>query len=122
MELAVVPFRYLLLDAAGAERDQAPWLDPQAQLLLDLPQSARERLLPAPQVPGRGYIEVARPGVLRCGAALDQQLGTAGVLTGDPAVKTVVPEPPAMRLALPRYLAGRRPTLVEDIKQLIHTD
>ncbi len=120
MELAVTTLWYLLLDAARAEWDEPLWRDSQAQLLLDLAQPARERALPASQVPGGGDVEAPRPGVFRRGAALDEQVRSLGISAVHPAVKAPVPEPPAVGLALPRDLTRRSPEAVEHVEQLVH--
>jgi hypothetical protein len=71
-------------------------------------------------MPSRGDVEAARPGILRRGAALNEQVGLAAVRAVDPAVEALVPEPPAMSLALPRDLAGRSPEPVENVHPLVH--
>jgi hypothetical protein len=72
-------------------------------------------------VPGSGNIEAPGPGVLRGGAALDEQVRPFGIFAGHPAVEAAVRETAAVGLALPRDLAGRPPELVENVEQLVHT-
>jgi hypothetical protein len=119
VELTVAPDRNLLLNATGTERDELLRLGPQAQLFLKFAQPAPERLLPAPQVPGRGDVETPWPGVFCRRAPLDEQIRFA-VRAEDPAVKAPVPETPAVSFALPHDLAGRSPKPVENIEQLVH--
>src|SRR5918993_3859665 len=119
VELPVAATRYLLLDAAAAQRDELAGFDAQAQLLLYLPQAV-EGLFPRRKMPGSGHVEVARPGVLSGRAALYEQVGAFGAGAGDPAVETPVPQSQSVRLALRGDLTGWPPGLVQDIQQLVH--
>ena len=99
VQLPVAAAGYLLLHPAGAERDKPLGLYSQAELLLDLPQTV-QRLLPCRKMPRGGDVEVARPGIFRSGAPLEEQVGPSGVGTADPTVKTTVPQTKPVRLAL----------------------
>ena len=99
MQLPVAAAGYLLLHPAGAERDKPLRLYPQAELLLDLPQTV-QRLLPCRKMPRGGDVEVAGPGIFRGCAPLEEQVGPSGVGTADPTVKTTVPQTKPVRLAL----------------------
>jgi len=99
VQLPVAAAGYLLLNPAGSERDESLGLYPQAELLLDLPQTV-QRLLPCRKMPRGGDVEVAGPGIFRAGAPLEEQVGPSWVGTADPTVKTTVPQTKPVRLAL----------------------
>src|ERR671914_505486 len=98
----------LLLLPAGSEWDEPLRLYPQTELLLDLSQTV-QRLLPCRKMPRGGDVEVARPGIFRSGAPLEEQVGPSGVGTADPTVKTTVPQTQPVRLALRNDLPRRQP-------------
>src|ERR671916_320504 len=77
-------------------------------LLLHLSQTV-QRLLPCRKMPRGGDVEVARPGIFRSGATLEEQVGPSGVGTADPTVKTTVPQTQPVRLALRNDLPCRQP-------------
>ena len=108
VKLPVAAVGYLLLHPAGSERDEPLGLYPQAELLLDLPQTV-QRLLPCRKMPCGGDVEVAGPGIFRAGAPLEEQVGPSGVGTADPTVKTTVPQTQPVRLALRNDLPRRQP-------------
>jgi hypothetical protein len=122
LELPVEALRYPLLRASRPKRHEAVGADAQPQLLLDLPQAV-EGLLSRRQVPARREVHVPRPGVLRRGAALHEEVGFpgAGIDAEDPAMNAPVPQPAPVRLALPGDPAGRLPGLrVPNVDQLVH--
>ncbi len=106
VQLPVAAARYLLLHPAGSEWDEPLRLYPQTELLLDLSQTV-QRLLPCRKMPRGGDVEVARPGIFRSGATLEEQVGPSGVGTADPTVKTTVPQTQPVRLALRNDLPCR---------------
>ena len=108
MQLPVAAAGYLLLNPAGSERDKSLGLYPQAELLLDLPQTV-QRLLPCRKMPRGGDVEVAGPGIFRGCAPLEEQVGPSGGGTSDPTVKTTVPQTKPVRLTLRNDLP-RRPS------------
>src|SRR5215210_6998622 len=106
VQLPVTAAGYLLLHPAGSERDEPLGLYPQAEFLLDLPQTI-QRLLPCRKMSRGGDVEVAGPGIFRAGAPLEEQVGSSGVATADPTVKTTVPQTKPVRLALRNDLPRR---------------
>src|SRR5215213_9873292 len=108
MKLPVAAARYLLLHPAGSEGDEPLRRYPQAELLFDLPQTL-QRLLPRREVPGGGNVEIVRPGIFRGGAPLEEHVRPCGIGTADPTVKTAVPKPKPVRLALQNDLPRGRP-------------
>jgi len=108
VQLPVAAARYLLLHPASSERDEPLRLYPQAELLLDLPQTVK-RLFPSRKMPRGGDVEVARPGIFCSGAPLEEQVGPSGVGTADPTVKTTVPQTQPVRLALGNDRPCRQP-------------
>jgi len=108
VELPVAAARYILLYLASPEGDEPLWRYPQAELLLDLPQTIQDRF-PCSEVPRGGNVQVVRPGVFRGGAPLQEQIGPLGIGTVDPTVKTTVPQAQPMRLAFRNDLTRRLP-------------
>ena len=121
MKLPVAACWYLLLDPSGSERDEPLRLHHQAEFLLDLPQAV-QRFLPRREVTGGRDIEVARPGIFHGSPSLKKEVGSPGIQAADPTVKTTVPQPKPVRLALRNDLAGRPPELIENVEHLLHTN
>ena len=121
MKLPVAAFWYLLLHPSGSEWDEPLRVHPQTELLLDLPQTV-QRLLPRREMPGGGDVQVAGPGIFRGRATLHEQVRPLGVGAADPTVKTTVPQPQPVRLALGNDLPRLTPRLIQNVEQLIHTD
>ena len=105
----------------NSEGNQPLGVYPQAEFFLDLSQAV-QRLFSCRQVSCGGDVEVAGPGVFGGCAALEEQVRAFGIRAADPTVKTTVPQPQPVRLALKDNLPRRPSSLVQDIYQLVHAN